>query len=224
VHGASSTITPIIEPDFLAMNINRESAQIILASASPRRRELLQQIGINAIVQSVDIDESQKPNEAVSDYVERLALEKAQCGFDIISNDDLLPVLGSDTIVEINGVVLGKPENRQHAREILMQLSGQQHEVHTSVAIVTQDKSVIATSSSYVQFKLLETQEIENYLATGEADDKAGAYAIQGVAAQFVKNIHGSFSGVMGLPLYETVELLKQCGVMPLAIANKSGV
>jgi len=199
------------------MNFTQTSAQIILASASPRRRELLQQIGIKAIAQAVDIDETKKPDESVKKYVERLAMEKAQRGFDVIDNDDLLPVLGSDTIVEIDGEVLGKPEDRQHAKDILMRLSGQQHEVHTSVAIVTADKKVMTTSSSHVQFKKLETSEIENYLATGEADDKAGAYAIQGIAAQFVKNINGSFSGVMGLPLYETVELLKQCGVNPLA-------
>ena len=191
-------------------------AQIILASASPRRRELLEQINIRAIVQSVDIDESQKQNEPVNDYVERLAMEKAQYGFDTISNEKKLPVLGSDTIVEIDGEILGKPENRQHAKKMLMQLSGKKHEVHTSVAIVTQDKSVIMTSSSQVEFKTLDAQEIDSYLASGEADDKAGAYAIQGVAAQFVKNINGSFSGVMGLPLYETVELLKQCGITPL--------
>ena len=192
------------------------AAQIILASASPRRRELLQQIGIKAIVQSVDVDEAQKQNETVRDYVERLAMEKAQCGFDTISNDEQLPVLGSDTIVEIDGEILGKPENRQQAKKMLMQLSGKNHQVYTSVAIVTHDKSVIMTSSSQVEFKTLEAQEIDSYLASGEADDKAGAYAIQGIAAQFVKNINGSFSGVMGLPLYETVELLKQCGVTPL--------
>ena len=198
------------------MHYTSGAAQIILASASPRRRELLLQICIKAIVQPVDIDESQKQNEPVNDYVERLAMEKAQRGFDTISNDENLPVLGSDTIVEIDGQVLGKPENRQHAKKMLMQLSGKNHEVHTSVAIVTHDKSVIMTNSSQVEFKTLGTQEIDSYLASGEADDKAGAYAIQGIAAQFVKNINGSFSGVMGLPLYETVELLKQCGVTPL--------
>jgi len=222
VHGASSTTTPIIVPEPLAMNVIHQSAQIILASASPRRRELLQQIGIHATVQAVDVDETKKPDESVNEYVERLAMEKAQRGFDVIQNDYLLPVLGSDTIVEIDGDVLGKPENRRHAKEILMRLSDQQHEVHTSVAIVTVDKKVIATSSSHVQFKKLEAAEIDNYLATGEADDKAGAYAIQGIAAQFVKNINGSFSGVMGLPLYETVELLKQCGISPFGKQNKS--
>ena len=206
------------------MHYTNGAAQIILASASPRRRELLQQICIKAIVQPVDIDESQKQNEPVNDYVERLAMEKAQRGFDIISNDENLPVLGSDTIVEINGQVLGKPENRQHAKKMLMQLSGKNHEVHTSVAIVTHDKSVIMTSCSQVEFKTLGTQEIDSYLASGEADDKAGAYAIQGIAAQFVKNINGSFSGVMGLPLYETVELLKQCGVTPLEQAIEQAI
>ena len=150
----------------------------------------------------------------------RINFQKAQCGFDTINNEKKLPVLGSDTIVEINGIILGKPENRQHAKKMLMQLSGKKHEVHTSVAIVTQDKSVIATSHSQVQFKILEAHDIENYLASGEADDKAGAYAIQGIAAQFVKNINGSFSGVMGLPLYETAELLKQCGITPLGKEN----
>jgi len=182
------------------------AAQIILASASPRRRELLHQIRIKAIVQAVDIDESQKPGEAVSYYVARLAMEKAQRGFDTISNEKKLPVLGSDTVVEIDGEVLGKPENRQHAKEMLMRLSGKKHEVHTSVAIVTFDENRVISSSSQVVFKTLAEQ--------------AGAYAIQGIAAQFVKNINGSFSGVMGLPLYETVELLKQCGVTPLEQQN----
>lgn len=195
---------------------NSRPAQIILASASPRRRELLDQINIKAIVQAVDIDESQKQDEPVNEFVERLAMEKAQRGFDTIINEDALPVLGSDTVVEIDGVILGKPENRQHAKEMLQQLSGKKHKVHTSVAIVTKDRSIIATSSSQVHFKSLQLQEIESYLASAEADDKAGAYAIQGIAAQFVKNINGSYSGVMGLPLYETVELLKQCGIAPL--------
>ena len=193
-----------------------ESAQIILASASPRRRELLAQIGVGVMVQSVDIDETQKHNESVMAYVQRLAMEKAQRGFDSIKNEKKLPVLGSDTIVEIDGLILGKPENRQQAKKMLQQLSAQKHTVHTSVAIVTEDKRFIDTSSSQVLFKTLEDQEIDLYLATGEADDKAGSYAIQGIAAKFIKNINGSFSGVMGLPLFETAQLLKQCGVSPL--------
>ena len=194
--------------------------QIILASASPRRRQLLEQIGVKVIVQSVDVDETKKHNESAIDYVQRLAMEKAKRGFKTIKNARNLPVLGSDTIVEIDGVILGKPENRQQAKKMLQQLSAQKHTVHTSVAIVTKDLTVIDTSSSQVIFKSLEDEEIERYLDTGEANDKAGAYAIQGIAAQFIKNINGSFSGVMGLPLYETAELLKQCGVWPLARAT----
>ena len=193
------------------------SAQVILASASPRRRELLEQVGVKAIVQSVDIDESRRPGEPVKEYVQRLAMEKAERGFAIIKNSQKLPVMGSDTIVVIDGIVLGKPENRLQAKEMLQQLSGQKHTVLTSVAIVTEDKKIIATSRSEVLFSKLEPQEIEDYVATGEADDKAGSYAIQGLAAQFVKNLNGSFSGVMGLPLFETVQLLKQCGINPLS-------
>lgn len=196
-----------------------ESAQIILASASPRRRELLQQIGITSRVQAVDIDESRNPDEPVIAFVERLAMEKAQRGFDILKNDEALPVLGSDTIVEIDGTVLGKPEDRENAKDILMLLSGRVHQVHTSVAIVTGERKLIDTSSTHVHFKTLEADEIDSYIDTGEADDKAGAYAIQGIAAQFVKNINGSYSGVMGLPLYETVKLLKKCGIRPLELA-----
>ncbi len=192
------------------------TVQVILASASPRRRELLEQIGVTAIVQSVDIDESRRPGEPVREYVQRLAMEKAERGFAIIKNSQKLPVMGSDTIVVIDGIVLGKPENRLQAKEMLQQLSGQKHTVLTSVAIVTEDKKIIDTSRSEVLFNELEPQEIEDYVATGEADDKAGSYAIQGLAAQFVKNLNGSFSGVMGLPLFETVQLLKQCGINPL--------
>lgn len=191
-------------------------AQIILASASPRRRELLEQIGLRVIVQAVDIDESQNHGEAVCNFVQRLAREKAQRGFEIVENPHKLPVLGSDTIVEIAGVILGKPENRQHAKQMLQRLSGQKHTVHTSIAIVTEEQQLIDTCSSQVQFRSLEDEEIDSYLMTGEADDKAGAYAIQGIAAQFVKNINGSFSGVMGLPLYETAQLLKRCGIRTL--------
>ena len=193
-----------------------EPAQIILASASPRRRELLSQISVRVMVQSVDIDETQKHNEPVMAYVQRLAMEKAQRGFDTIKNENKLPVLGSDTIVEIDGLILGKPENRQQAKKMLQQISAQIHTVHTSVAIVTEGKSLIDTSSTQVLFRTLDDQEIDLYLATGEADDKAGSYAIQGIAAQFIKNIDGSYSGVMGLPLFETAELLKQCGIWPL--------
>jgi len=169
-----------------------------------------------AIVQSVDIDESKKQGESVITYVQRLAAEKAQAGCEMIENKNKLPVLGSDTIVELGDSVLGKPVDRQQAKEMLRLLSGKKHTVHTSVAIVTVKDMFIATSSTQVQFKELKEDEIDGYLATGEADGKAGSYAIQGRAAQFIKNINGSFSGVMGLPLYETVQLLKRCGIRTL--------
>lgn len=190
--------------------------QIILASASPRRRELLQQIGISVVVQAVDIDETQRQDEQAADYVQRLAMEKASQGYKVIENPHGLPVLGSDTIVELNGEILGKPENRQRAKLMLQRLSGKKHTVHTAVAIVTSKLSVIDINSSEVWFKQLAESEIDRYLMTGEADDKAGSYAIQGVSAQFITNINGSFSAVMGLPLFETAQLLKQCGIQLL--------
>jgi septum formation protein len=192
------------------------SAQIILASASPRRRELLEQIGVIAIVQPVDIDETQQGHEPAIKYVQRLAMEKAQTGFETIDNRDMLPVLGSDTIIEVDTMVLGKPENRQQAKEMLELLSDRKHTVHSSVAIVTHEEKLIETSSTQVHFKALAEEEIDSYLETGEADDKAGSYAIQGRAAQFIKNINGSYTGVMGLPLYETAQLLKRCGIKTL--------
>ena len=195
------------------MAIDSVSAQIILASSSPRRVELLAQIGVRVIVQAVDIDESQKLGEPVLDFVQRLAMEKAKRGLETIEYKQKLPVLGADTVVEVNGEILGKPENRQHAKNMLQKLSGRKHTVHTSVAIVTEEKQLIDTSSSQVHFRKLEDLEIDRYLETGEADDKAGSYAVQGIAAQFIKNINGSFSGIMGLPLYETAQLLKQCDV-----------
>ena len=189
------------------------SPQIILASASPRRIELLAQIGVKAIVHPVDIDETQNHNEQVMDFVQRLAMEKARCGYETVKNKQDMPVLGADTVVEVNGMILGKPENRDHARKMLQQLSRKKHKVHTSVAIVTKDKALTDTSSSEVSFRGMDDWEIDSYLETGEADDKAGSYAVQGIAAQFIKNINGSFSGIMGLPLYETAGLLKQCGI-----------
>lgn len=198
------------------MPVDSAIPQIVLASASPRRFELLEQISVRAAVQAVDVDESQKAGEEVLHYVQRLAMEKAHRGFESIDNPHNLPVLGADTIVEVNGIILGKPENRQHAKTMLQQLSGQKHTVHTSVAIVNGNGCICDTSSTQVTFKVLDRQEIERYLATGEADDKAGSYAVQGIGAQFIKRINGSFSGVMGLPLYETAQLLRRCGVMPL--------
>ena len=211
----------------MILNTMNDTPQIILASASPRRRELLQQIGIRARVQAVDIDESRYPDEPVLAFVQRLAKQKAQAGAKLMDNEardneaeenaSRLPVLGSDTVVEADGVILGKPEDRHHARVMLQMLSGTTHRVHTAVAVVCNSQVLIDTSSSEVRFKALDDSEIAAYVETGEADDKAGSYAIQGIAAQFIENIDGSFSGVMGLPIFETVRLLKQCGIDPLA-------
>ena len=205
----------------MTSKIMNDAPQVILASASPRRRELLEQIGIHARVQAVDIDESRYPDEPVLSFVQRLAKEKAQAGARLINNEAAgdetgLPVLGSDTVVEADGVILGKPEDRHHAKVMLQMLSGTTHRVHTAVAVVFRDQVLIDTSSSDVRFKTLDDSEIAAYVETGEADDKAGSYAIQGIAAQFIENIDGSFSGVMGLPIFETVRLLKQCGIDPL--------
>jgi septum formation protein len=190
------------------------SKKLILASASPRRKELLEQIGVKFHVHAVDMDESMLPGETVLQHVKRLALEKARLGFEQVSQQESDPaVLAADTVVEIDGEVLGKPENRQQAAVFLTRLSGKKHKVHTAVAVVSGTKELTEISSSEVEFTTLSEQQIAAYVATGEPLDKAGAYAIQGIAAQFIVNLNGSYSGVMGLPLYETAMLFSSCGV-----------
>ncbi len=189
----------------------------MLASASPRRLLLLQQIGIEVMVYPVDIDETPQSYESSLDLVKRLALEKARTGHsDMIQKGIKLPVLGSDTIVEINGSVLGKPTDESEAENMLAMLSGRIHSVHTAVAVVTSFGEYTEMSSSRVEFAPLSKEMIRSYIGTGEPLDKAGAYAIQGVAGQFVKSLDGSYSGVMGLPLYETTRVLEACGINPL--------
>jgi len=197
-------------------------AQIVLASASPRRRELLEQINISSWPYPVNIDESVIKGETAVVYVQRLALLKAQRACNEIQQDSTLidihslVVLGSDTTIEINGEILGKPIDSAHACEILAKLSGSKHIVHTAVALVTPDKTLTSLSSSDVTFAKLSTQRIKQYVATNEPMGKAGAYGIQGQGAQFVKALNGSYSGVMGLPLFETSELLLQMNLNPL--------
>lgn len=192
--------------------------EIILASASPRRLELLQQIGVHARVEPVPVDEVLLAGESPLDFVQRLALEKAQHGFELMSQQGIkLPVLGADTIVELDGEVFGKPADIGQAESMLAKLSGRIHNVHTAVAVHTADADYSALSSSQVEFAVLSTDVIQAYVATGEPMDKAGSYAIQGLAAQFVKDLHGSYSGVMGLPLFETAGLLAKAGVKTLA-------
>ncbi|MCW8901080.1 MAG: Maf-like protein [Gammaproteobacteria bacterium] len=194
---------------------------LYLASRSPRRRELLTQVGISFAVLDVDIDESEKDNELAEDYVVRLAREKAVAGWNQ-RKSIIKPVLGSDTAVVINGTILGKPENQADASRMLGLLSGKTHQVMTAVALLDSGKNTLQTGQyelnsvinvSDVTFKVLSDREIEQYIQSGECHDKAGAYAIQGRAAAFITNLSGSYSGVMGLPIFETLELLNKASI-----------
>lgn len=187
---------------------------IYLASRSPRRQELLAQIGVKFEVMEADVDESVADGESPRAYVERLARAKAEAGWRQIVRDDLprAPVLGADTTVAVDGSILGKPADDTEAAQMLAVLSGRLHEVLTAVAIKLDARLECAVSVSAVRFKALSRDEIERYVASGECKDKAGAYAIQGRAARFVSELRGSFSGVVGLPLYETAQLLDRIG------------
>ena len=187
---------------------------IYLASRSPRRRALLLQIGVRFEVMDANVDEVLVNGEAPRNYVERLARAKAEAGWRRIERENLAraPVLGADTTVALEGRILGKPADRREAAEMLAALSGRQHEVLTAVALIYGTRLETALSVSQVDFKALTGEEIRQYVATGECDDKAGAYAIQGRAAQFVCELRGSHSGVMGLPLYETARLFERMG------------
>jgi len=191
-----------------------ESHDIWLASASPRRRELLQQIGVRFSLLSVDVAEESQPNEAPEVLVLRLALEKARAGRAKLLAEDSTPVLGADTVVVSAGEVLGKPQDRAAALAMLQRLGGHTHQVLTAVAVVgSTGEAHSRLSVSSVLFRDVMQEEAEAYWASGEPADKAGAYAIQGLAAIFIERIEGSYSGVMGLPLFETAELLQQFGV-----------
>ena len=193
---------------------NQEHYQLVLASASPRRAELLQQLGVQVMLYPVDIDESALQGEPLEAQVLRLATGKARAGRSAMMQRGIdLPVLGSDTLVEVDNEVLGKPENEAQAVAMLTKLSARTHKVHTAVTVVASDGEYSATSTSKVEFAELSPSDIQAYVQTGEPMDKAGAYAIQGIAGQFVKSLSGSYSGVMGLPLYETARLLLACGI-----------
>jgi septum formation protein len=176
-----------------------------LASASPRRRELLAQIGVPHAIESADVDESGRQGEAVSAYVQRLARVKAET---IWQRQRDLPVLGADTTVALDGVSLGKPQDRAHGLSMLQALAGREHQVLTCVALVTAAGTQCLTSVSTVRMRASSAQERERYWDTGEPRDKAGGYAIQGLGAVFIESLQGSYSGVMGLPLFETAQLL----------------
>lgn len=191
---------------------------VYLASRSPRRRELLAQIGVRFHLllfrarpgEDPDVDERALPDEAPDAYVLRLARSKADAGWRRMLQRNLphAPVLAADTTVTVEGSILGKPDDRTEAADMLARLSGRTHEVLTAVALKHDEWVETALSRSEVRFKTLSAQEIALYTATGECDDKAGGYAVQGRAARFVAELRGSYSGVMGLPLFETGELL----------------
>ena len=190
--------------------------QLILASASPRRRELLDQINLDYIVYPVDIDETPKTAEVAIDYVARVAAEKSKVCVNLINKS--LPVLAADTSVVIGKTILGKPKNEVHAAEMLSQLSGKMHHVYSAISLRVSGKTAEeyhfqALSITEVNFRKISDKEIQDYWQTGEPLGKAGGYAIQGIASVFVKSIKGSFSGVMGLPLFETAELLSKQGI-----------
>jgi septum formation protein len=186
---------------------------IYLASGSPRRRELLQQIGVPFRVVGTAVDEAVRPGEAPVAYVERLAADKAAAGWAGSRDEADVPVLAADTAVVLDGKVLGKPADRQDAEGMLRQLSGRTHAVLTAIALLTVKGLESRISRSEVTFRSLAAEEIRDYWETGEPADKAGAYAIQGRAAVFIADLRGSYSGVMGLPLFETAELLSKAGV-----------
>jgi septum formation protein len=181
-----------------------------LASASPRRRQLLDLVGVPHVVTPADIDETPLPDEAADDYVCRLAREKCEA---VWSRQKDLPVLAADTTVVIDDVILGKPESESDAARMLKLLSGREHFVYTGVALQSARGMRVGLSKSSVTFSLLTDAQIHAYWASGEPQGKAGAYAIQGFGAVFVANVAGSYSGVMGLPLYETATLLRNAGV-----------
>ncbi|MEO8995912.1 MAG: nucleoside triphosphate pyrophosphatase [Nitrosospira sp.] len=197
--------------------------RIYLASRSPRRRELLKQIGVDfgtlllreAAPRGADMAEAVLSGEAPADYTKRIAVAKAEMGRARLLERRLteLPVLAADTTVVLGERIFGKPESVAHAKEVLRELSGQTHQVWTAVAVAAQNGIQVRVSRSVVRFRDISDHEIHRYVAAGEALDKAGGYAIQGIAAVFIAEMSGSYSGVMGLPLFETAQLLQESGI-----------
>jgi septum formation protein len=185
---------------------------VYLASGSPRRRELLQQIGVPFRLVGITVDEAARAAETAPAYVSRLAAAKADAGWHTSGGGRDAPVLAADTAVVIDGKILGKPADREDAEAMLRQLSGRTHEVLTAVALHTAAGVQSRISRSEVTFRAIAVAEARAYWETGEPRDKAGGYAIQGRAAVFVAELRGSYSGVMGLPLFETAQLLAAAG------------
>lgn len=197
---------------------------IFLASRSPRRRELLRQIGVafnviplrEAPARPSDVDETPHPGERADDYVLRVACDKARVAVGIVAARRIAarPVLAADTTVVCDDEILGKPVNAADAARLLGLLAGRAHRVLTAVAVAAEGRMETRISESQVWFRALDAVEIRRYVATGEPGDKAGAYAVQGLAAAFITRIDGSYSGIMGLPLAETAELLRSYGIV----------
>lgn len=185
--------------------------RLILASTSPRRAELLRQIGVAFEQRAIEVDESPRPGEVAAETALRLAVAKARAGRALAGPGQA--VLAADTLVSVDGEALGKPRDRDDFLAMLRRLSGRRHEVYTAVALAWDDEPRAFLSVSHVDFRPLLDAEMAAYWETGEPADKAGGYAIQGRAAVFITRLEGSFSGVMGLPLFETAELLRQAGI-----------
>ena len=199
-------------------NIKEVADKLFLASGSPRRLALLNQLGLSANVVDAPIEEVALPNESPRSFVTRMAIEKAFAGYNKLAGHDIWVVAG-DTLVELEGVVLGKPRNQHQASEFLTKLSGKTHRVLSAVAVIHQGETFVGLNDTAVTFASLTDQQLASYLASNEWQGKAGAYAIQGVGAQFISHINGSYSGVMGLPLFETSELLVRAGY-PIFISS----
>jgi septum formation protein len=189
---------------------------VFLASASPRRRDLLRQIGIEPEIVPADVDESRLSGEDPLAYVDRLARLKAETAWRGVPAGRRGLLLAADTAVVLGTEILGKPNDRSEGLAMLARLSGRTHEVMTGVALRTSERLELRVNVSRVTFRTLQRDECEAYWESGEPRDKAGGYAVQGLAALFIRELNGSFSGVMGLPLYETAELLRAAGIDPL--------
>ena len=185
--------------------------KLVLASQSPRRAELLTQMGLPFEVVVADIDESRQAGESPHAYVERLAVGKAETGWALAGEDAV--VIGADTVVVLEGEILGKPANVEASREMLEALSGRVHTVFTGVHVYTGERGLSAVVQSDVTFRKLSAYDIEQYCLTGEGADKAGSYGIQGIGGILVERIEGSFSAVMGLPVLETERLLRELDI-----------
>lgn len=188
---------------------------LYLASRSPRRVELLSQLGWGCVIKPADIDETPLAGEQAAAYVQRLAEQKALATGRLLGSVDS-PILAADTTVALGTQLLGKPADEADARAILAGLSGSVHQVHTAVALIFNQKIELAYSCTHVEMMGLSAAQIDAYVASGEWQDKAGGYGIQGLAAAWIKRIEGSYSGVMGLPLYETAALLRGQGLSVL--------